>query len=72
MEPVAYLTQRNAIGKLTEIMLTRWLHLLKPLACMSVPCFLSKDLIQSFGNFWMTLAKCVILAMKEGSFVCNH
>ena len=55
-----------------NIMLTRWLHVLKPLACLSVPCFLTKDLIKSFGNFWMTWAKSVILATKEGSFVCNH
>ena len=39
------------IIELAPIMLTRWLHVLKHLACLSVPCFLTKDFIKSFGNF---------------------
>ena len=54
MEPVAYLTQRNAIGKLTEYHAHQMAPCVETLG-MFVRAVLSyKDLIKSFGNFWMT------------------
>lgn len=52
METVAYLTQRNAISKLAEYHAHQMAPCVETLDMfVRAPCFLTKDLIKSFGNF---------------------
>ena len=54
VETVAYLTDGYAVGELTEYHAHKVTLCLKPLGCLSVPCFLIRDLIKSFGNCWIS------------------
>ena len=48
------------------IIVTKWLHELKPFACLSVPCFLTHRWMISRGMSRITCANSVIFAIEKG------
>ena len=49
-----------------KIIVTKWLHELKPFACLSVPCFLTNRWMISRGISRITCANSVIFAIEKG------